>query len=146
MSKLYSTIYKSVVRAVGDMIEEIRITTGDQDIQYWGFESRADENKWPAETLIGVDGFSFNENQGLWEIRFGLTISTYEDANLLREADVIDIVHSTLGEGQKILLRDPDSGDTLSELCTSAFHVMPMGQTQLRNYRTIGVELYRTGT
>jgi hypothetical protein len=144
--KLYSTIYKSVVRAANDLIKDIQATTGDQQIRYWSWENRVDEDKMPRVPLLGVNGFSFDENRGLWLIRFGITISTIDDANLLEEADLIDIVHNHFGEDKKIALRDPESGEITNELISVHFEVLPMGQTQVRNYRALGIELRRTGT
>lgn len=146
MRKLYSTLYKSVVRATTDLIKDIQATTGDQGLRYWSWESRMDEDKMPREPLLGVNGFSFDENQGLWLIRFGLTISTVDDANLLEEADILDMIHERFGEGKKILLRNPEDGSVMNELVCVAFEVLPMGQTQVRNYRSVGIEVLRTGT
>lgn len=146
MSKIYSTLFKSTQRAVNDLIKEIRATTGDQGVRYWSWESRADEDKMPREPLIGVNGFAWDENQGLWLLRFGITLSTVDDANLAFEADVIDMVHERFGEDQKFAMRDPTSGTIINELVVTKFEVMPMGQTQLRNYRTIGIEAKRTGS
>jgi hypothetical protein len=143
MRKLYSTLYKSVVRATHDLVKDIEATT---PIRYWDWENRDDEDKLPRETLLGVNGFNLHENLGLWIIRFGITLSTVDDANLLLEADIIDMIHERFGEKQKIFLRDPDDGSVISELVSVDFEVMPMGQTQVRNYRAIGVELRRTGT
>lgn len=145
MEKPYSTIYKSVVRAVNDLIKEIKSTTG-QDFRYWDWESRLDEDKMPRECLIGVNGFSFDENLGLWLVRFGITISTVDDANLLLEAEIIDVIHERFGEKQKIALRDPENAEVINELASVAFEVLPMGQTQMRNYRSVGIEVLRTGT
>lgn len=146
MAKLYSTVYKSVVRAVNDLVKDIQSTMPDQNARYWSWEDRMDEDQMPRVMLVGVNGFSFDENLGLWLIRFGLTISTVDDANLLQEADVIDMTHERFGEKQTIFLRDPETGDVESELVSVHWEVLPMGQTQVRNYRTIGVELRRTGT
>jgi hypothetical protein len=145
MAKLYSTVYKSVVRAVNDLVKDIQ-TQVEPEARYWSWEDRMDEDKMPRVMLVGVNGFSFDENLGLWLIRFGLTISTVDDANLLQEADIIDMIHDRFGEHQKIALRDPDTGDTTNELVSVHWEVLPMGQTQVRNYRSIGVELRRTGT
>lgn len=146
MSKIYSTLYKSTVRAVHDLIKEIRATTGDESIRYWSWENRTDEDKMPREPLIGINGFTWDENQGLWLVRFGLTISSVDDANLIFEAEMIDIIHERLGQGQTFAMRDPTSGTIINELVVTSFEVMPMGQTQLRNYRSIGIEVKRTGT
>lgn len=144
MAKLYSTIYKSVVRSVNDLIKDIQATT--PDLRYWTWESRLDEDQLPRVPLIGVNGFAFEENRGLWRIQFGITVSSIDDANLLEEADLIDKIHERFGENQKISLRDPDDASIMNELVSVDFQVAPMGQTQMRNYRTIGIEVLRTGT
>lgn len=146
MQKLYSTLYKSCVRAVDDLVKDIRITMPDQDtLEYWTWEARLDEDQLPRVPLLGVNGFAFDENNGLWRVHCGLTISTVDDANLLIEADMIDMIHDRFGEGQKITLLDPDDASTINELLVAHFEVLPMGQTQMRNYRSIGLELLRTG-
>lgn len=146
MQKLFSTIYKSVVRATTDLVEKIGSTVPGIEIRYWAWEDRSDEDQLPRQTLLGVNGFAFDENRGLWIIRFGITLSTVDDANLLLEADLIDMIRDVFGEDQKIGLRDPDTGEIFNELVSVDCKVMPMGQTQLRNYRSIGVEMRRTGT
>jgi hypothetical protein len=145
MQKLFSTLYKSVVRATGDLVKDVQ-TAVDDTAEYWDWENRADEDKLPRVTLIGVNGFHFKENNGLWIISFGITLSTVDDDNLLREADIIDMIHDRFGEKKKIALLDPVDASQTSELWSSDFEVMPMGQTQVRNYRPIGIELRRTGT
>lgn len=146
MAKLYSTVYKSVVRSVNDLVEAVQATNPNQPVRYWSWEDRMDEDQMPREMLIGVNGFSFHENLGLWLIRFGITLSTVDDANLLVEADIIDMIHDRFGEKKKIALREPELGEEISELVSVNWEVLPMGQTQVRNYRSIGVELRRTGT
>jgi hypothetical protein len=144
MQKLYSTIYKSVVRAASDLVEQIETTMPGLGIRYWSWEDRSDEDKLPRVPLLGVNGFAFDENRGLWIIRFGITLSTVDDANLLLEADLIDMIREIFGEDKKIALRDPDDGEIISELVSVDCKVMPMGQTQLRNYRSLGIEMRRT--
>lgn len=145
MQKLYSTVYKSVVRATTDLIEQITSTIPGITIRYWAWEDRMDEDKMPRETLLGVNGFSLDENRGLWVIRFGITLSTVDDANLLLEADLIDLIMEVFGEDRKIALLDPEDASVLNELVSVDCRVLPMGQTQMRNYRSIGVEMRRTG-
>jgi hypothetical protein len=144
MQKLYSTIYKSVVRAANDLVKEIAATAGNETLEYWTWENRMDEDQMPRVPLMGVNGFSLDENLGMWLIRFGITLSTIDDANLLDEADMIDAIHDAFGEKKKIDLLDPVTGEKTSELVVTAFEVLPMGQTQMRNYRSIGLEAKRT--
>lgn len=147
MAKLYSTAYKSVVRSVTDLIKDIQSTTGRfADLQYWSWEDRFDETDMPRVPLIGVNGFTFDENRGQWLVRFGLTVSTVDDANLLDEADLLDVVLDTYGYQKKVAVLDPDTGELINELWSVHCEVLAMSKTALRNYRSVGIELLRTGT
>lgn len=143
MSRLVSTIYKSLLRSVSDLIKEVNDTTA-VDAEYRAWEARDDEDKLPQKTLIGLNGYNFDENAGLWIIRFGITISSLNDANLMNEADILDIIHEQYGFQKKVNLRDPETGNIISELYVAMFHIMPMTQSELRNYRTVGIEVLRT--
>lgn len=138
-------IYKSLVRAVNDAITVVSERTAEE-CRYWAFESRADEDKMPTQTVIGLDGFTFHENKGLWMVRCGISLSTYNDRNNHEEAEILDILHELFGYHEKVDLRDPETGEVFSQLVVTEFEIMPMGQSELRNYRTIGLELLRTDT
>lgn len=139
-------VYKSIIRSVVDAIEEIN-TFGlvEPDVEYHNWEERNNEENLPATTLIGTDGFSFDENDGLWLVRYALAISSYKDANLLNEIKIIDYLQQRFGKGNKVKLLEMTDGEEVNELVVSDFKVLPMGQSEMRNYRTIGIELARTG-
>lgn len=140
------SIYKSTIRAVNDMITQLNTESIiDKTIQYHNWESRGEEAKLPTTTLIGLDGFSFDENNGLWLVRTALAISSYLDANLLDEIVLIGRIHDFFGKDKKIPLRELTAGGVVSELVVTDFRMMPMAQSEIRNYRTIGLELNRTG-
>src|SRR3546814_8570906 len=77
-------IYKSLVRHVTDMMDNLN-DTGEYGIAYHSWETSGEEDKLPKSTLIGVDGFNFHENGGLWVIRFSVTLSSYQDINIRSE-------------------------------------------------------------
>lgn len=109
------------------------MTLGDPSVRYWSWEDRMDEDKMPREPLVGINGFTFDENSGMWLVRFGITISTVDDANLMVEAEVIDLAHERFGVKTKFFMRHPDTGEILNELVVTSFKVMPMRQIQMRN-------------
>lgn len=115
-------------------------------VQYHNWEERTPETELPTTTLIGVDGFSFDENEGRWVIRYALAVSSFRDVNLLTEVDLIAQMHNRFGEGKKVDLLVLSDGSVGSELVVSAFKMMPMSQSEQRNYRVLAVELLRTGT
>lgn len=147
MSSPIPAIYKSVIRATTDLIEAANAAhLYPQPISYHNWEERTPETSLPQSTLIGVDGFSFDENGGFWVIRYALAVSSYRDTNLLTEIDLIGIIQDHFGEGCKVDLLRLSDGAVASELVVSAFKMQPMAQSEQRNYRTIGIELLRTGT
>ena len=139
-----ASVYKSIVRNTVDLIAEINSTIPGAEVEYMDWESRYDENALPHTTLLGVDGWTWEERQGLWVTRYGLGLSSYADSNLLNEIDIVDLIHQWTGEGKKVNLLNPDDGELITELVTSAWQLSPMAQSQYRNYRTISIELLRT--
>jgi hypothetical protein len=146
MTSIVAPVYKSIVRATMDMIDEINATGTFPVVLYHDWESRADEVSLPKETLVGVEGFSFTENQGRWLISFGFGISSFRDANLMIEIELIDFIQQKYGEQKKINLLSMVDASIENEMVVTAFQILPMAQSEQRNYRTIGVELKRTGT
>ncbi len=140
---IISRIYKSLVRHVSDLIEELNASKS-LGITYHVWESRGEEDKLPKNILMGVDGFNFHENGGLWIIRFSIALSSYQDTLLLREAEVLDAIYDWFHEKQRVPLRDLESGDEDNQLVVTDFEIAPMQQTMLRNYRTVSIELKRT--
>jgi hypothetical protein len=146
MSSPIPAIYKSIVRSISDVIEVINAKSlYPEAIGYHNWEERTPETELPASTLIGTDGFGFDENEGRWLIRFALAISSYRDVNLLTEVELLGLLHDRYGEGKKIDLLSLSDGAIASELLVSQFKVQPMAQSEQRNYRVIGIELLRTG-
>lgn len=144
--EIIAPVYKSIVRWATDLIEELNATLEYPPLTYHDWENRADEDKLPQTTLLGLDGFSFAENGGLWTIRFALVLSSYRDQNLHNEIELLSAVQARTGEGAKVPLREMIAGEQVSELKVVDWQLMPMSQTLLRNHRVIGVEVLRTGS
>jgi hypothetical protein len=146
MTSPIPAVYKSVIRAVSDMIDTIN-TQGlySEPVGYHNWEERTPETQLSQNTLIGVDGFSFDENGGFWLVRFSLAVSSFRDTNLLTEVELIGDIQEIFGEGQKVNLLELSNGEIAGELVVSAFKMMPMAQSEQRNYRVLGIELLRTG-
>jgi hypothetical protein len=145
-TSIIKPIYKSILRWTTDLITDLNALGTLPLIEYESWESRFDENTLPQTTLLGIDGFSFSENRGLWEISFALGLSSHKDANLLHEIDILDEIQIRTGEGSKIPLLEMNLGEEVSELNIFTWQLLPMAQSELRNYRTIGIEAHRTGS
>lgn len=142
---IITPIYKSIVRWTTDLIAELNATGQFPQLQYHDWENRSDENRLPVTTLLGLDGFAFDENLGLWVIRCGLALSSHRDENLHNESELVGEIHRRTGIGSKVPLREMIAGEQVNELKVVDWQLMPMAQSLLRNYRTIGMEIHRTG-
>lgn len=139
-----SSVYKSLVRHVVDTVDTIKLEGISPDLTYYAFDSRGEQAELETVDLIGLAGWSFNENRGLWVIRAGINISTINDENLMREIEIIDALHDVFGEDCVIPLRDPVTGNEYTQLVVKEFELMPASYSEKRNYRPIGLELLRT--
>lgn len=138
-----SNIGKSIMRHLMDSIDQIRADDIAPTLEYYAWDSRGEEAELDAVDLIGLAGWTFRENGGLWEIHCGFTLSTINDENLFREMDVIDALHNAFGEDCKIPMRD-DNGDEYTQLVVKEFEMLPAGHSEKRNFRPIGLTLKRT--
>ena len=143
MSFRLSSIYKSLTRHLMDTIEDVK-SAGIATPAYYAWDSHGDDTEIDAVDLMGLAGWTFEENGGLWKIHVGITVSTINDQNLFREIDIIDAIHDRWGEGAIVPMLDPDTGDEYTQLVVNHFEMLPAGNSEKRNYRPIGLELLRT--
>jgi hypothetical protein len=144
MSFRISDIYKSLTRRVVETMEEIKSEGTSPNLSYFAWDTRNDTSELPSEDLIGMAGWTFSEDRGFWRIHCGITISTINDENLFREISIIDVIHDYWGEQCEIPLLD-SSGAPYGSLVVNEFEMLPAGQSEKRNYRSVGLELLRTG-
>lgn len=138
-------IHKSLIRHTQELVSYIGATTGNHDIQYQAWDSRYEEDQLPKATLLGVEGFTFEENGGLWRVRYGLTLSTYQDRNQLEEIEIVGMIHEHTCVETKIPILDEATGEEFSQMHVSHWEIAPGVGTVMRNYRSIGIELLRAG-
>lgn len=138
-----SNIYKSLVRHVNDTVDALKASGISAEVEYYAWDSRGEEAELEEKDLVGLAGWTFEENGGLWRIHAGITLSTINDENLLREAEMMDIIHDLWGEDCVVPMRD-DQGNEYTQLVVKHFEVLAAGQSEKRNYRPIGMELLRT--
>lgn len=139
------SLYKSLIVHVQKTITAVQDAGISPDLQYYSWDSRGEVAETDHTDLIGLAGWSFRENGGLWEVRSGLTLSTYNDQNLFREIRIMNIIHDMWGEGSKVAMVDKDTGVEFTEMVVSDFDMLPGGgNAERRNYRPIGIELLRT--
>ena len=141
-----SSLYKSLIVHTQKLIDQALAEGRSDDLQYYAWDSRGELAELPDTDLIGLSNWTFRENGGLWEIRAGITLSTYNDVNLFRQMDLMDLLHDYFGESIQVPLVNKDTGEQFSNLVVSDFDMLPSGQSERRNYLPVGVELLRTSS
>lgn len=140
-----SNIGKSLMRQIMDTIDQIKADGYSEDLTYYAWDSRGEEAELVEADLIGLAGWTFKENRGLWEVHAGITISTVNDENLFREMAIVDAIHDMFGEECVVPMRD-EAGDEYTQLTVAEFEMLPAGNSEKRNFRPIGLQLKRTSS
>jgi hypothetical protein len=117
-----SNIYKSIVRHLVDTIDVVKLSGVSSQLEYYAWDSRGDEAELEAKDLIGLAGWTFKENGGLWQVYAGI---------------------DAFCEECKIPMRN-DAGAEYTQLVVKEFAMLASGQSEKRNFRPIGLELLRT--
>jgi hypothetical protein len=138
------SLYKSLIRSVMDVVDDCHQLGIAPGLQYYAWDSRAEVSTPPSVDLIGLAGWTFRENHGLWIVHAGITISTFNDENLFREIKIIDALHNRWGDQLDIPMLDKDTGEEYTHLKVVEFEIMPLTNAEKRNFRPIGMQLVRT--
>ena len=132
-------IYKSLLRFVGDLAD-----AAPHPLIYHAWDSRNDEAELPRADIIGISGWTYNDDQALLSVDMGVTLSTIDDINLMREVDLIDYCWANAGSGMEIPVRDVLTGQDINKLAVTEFRIVPSGQSVIRNYRTMALSMLLT--
>lgn len=141
-----TSIYKSLIAKVQEIIQDVQAAGISQNIQYHAFDSRGDITELPDTDLIGLVDWTYAENGGLSTVTSGLLLSTRDDQNLFKEVAILDIIRKHCvdkpGKFNTWRIYD-DNGEVYTVFQVSDFEVLPSGRSEVRNTRHVGIELMK---
>lgn len=141
------SLYVSAIAEINSVIEEIMSKGISKDIAYYSWDARGQETELPNTDLIGLMGWTYNENEGLPVIQLGILTSLVLDQNQFREVRVMDILRNRFcgpdGDYKTLRLVTPDLGKEYGLLQVTDFEVMPAGRSEVRSTRNVAIELIR---
>jgi hypothetical protein len=142
------SLYVSAIQVINEIRQEIIDAGISDDIQYYSWDSRGQETELPNKDLIGLMGWTYDENDGLPTIEWGILTSLVLDQNQFREVKVLDIIRRKFvvggGDYKTVPLVDANTGEEYSCLQVAAFEVMPAGRSEIRSTRNIAIGLMKT--
>lgn len=144
-----SSVYACLVGKTKEIIDELVSEGISPNISYVAWDARQDlDVELPNTDLMGVVDWTLEENEDhLVEIEFAIIISVYKDANLFREAEILDkiyskCVHPTRPEYLVWTMKDEEN-NPFSQLQVTDFSIMPSGESEARTVRQVGISLIR---
>ena len=148
-SQWIESLYKSLVRNVVDIQNEIKARSISPDMEYYAWDTRGNVTELPNVDLIGITGFSYEENEGLPVIQIGILVSSVLDTNAFKEVQILDVIRNACVDGDHYKtwkLRDPATGSEWAQLQVANFEIMPAGRSEVRTTRAVGIELLKTSS
>lgn len=100
----------SVIRFCRDFADEMKGRGVEMDVV--DFDTAGEPQTWPKKDVVGLGEFTFTLNDGNIEIDVALGLSTVEDTNNFRLADITNMLVNKLIPGMRIKLLNASSGQT----------------------------------
>lgn len=108
---MYETTRKSLMRYVTDKI--LAIGGG---LTYVDFDSHGDLDKLPNNDCVGLHQFGFTDHDQFFDTVFGITLSTYDDPNLLRMTHTMDQLYEGLRPLTNLTIYNPTTAAVIGVL------------------------------
>jgi hypothetical protein len=146
MSYNLTSVYKSLIAEIQEIIREIKSRGVSDNLQYHAWDSRGDITELPDTDLMGLVDWTYSENGGLSTIQTGIMISTRNDQNLFKEVAILDAIreHCVEKPGNfKAWKIYDNNGEHYTWFQVSDFEVLPSGRSEVRNTRHVGIELMK---
>lgn len=107
---MYELARKSIMKFVIGTIAALNAEAGAAGtMSYIDFDAHGEVDELPPTDVAGIHQFALTDHANYWEIVFGVTVSSYDDPNLLNLIHYVDRFFSAMGAQQLIPLYDPVS-------------------------------------
>lgn len=136
---LLMTTRVSAIKFVQDQIAAIQlISPAQQALDYFDWDSHADNKAVPDKDLIGLSGFALTDTTNSAEAYFSVTVATYEDPNLFRMIRYLDVIFEAMRNGRQFKLYHPETGAVVgSANFLSGSSCSPVHRAYVRSTQTL---------
>lgn len=140
----YRNLYASVCRVCTDTIADLRGVS--HQLQFRHYQALTGNVNWPEADVLGIGYFETKfDMDGRLDASVAFAVSTYQDKNLFRHAQIIDTLLAKLVPGQTELpLVHATGGQKIGYMRVAGLvHVMPIERAETRAVQYI-VAKFRT--
>lgn len=133
---LYDNVVVSLIRFVEDFRKEFMA-----DADYVEWDGHAELSELPKKDVIGMAGCGLAEDQpGLYEVVFGVQVSTWGDPNLGRLRKLVSRLRGRLVPETRITVYNHDTAAEDSWLVTATpLAVLPVARAETRAIQAVEV-------
>lgn len=144
MKNLLANSEASTVKAVVDLIAELKNEGLSGDLQYEELDARVElrDGELPPTDIMGVTQFAIVEIEArIWQIHFMVAVSTITDPNLFRLRALSNAVFERFGAGAQMTYHDAETTEAKSWIqVIPGTAVIPTHRVETRPFRFIQVQ------
>lgn len=130
----------SVIRFCRDFADEMLGRGIEMDVV--DFDTAGEPQTWPKKDVIGIGEFTFTLDDGNIEVDVAIGLSTVEDTNNFRLADLTNMLVNKLIPGMRVKLLNASNGQTRGFLVvTNGTRVAAPLPTTTRSIQPIMISL-----
>lgn len=138
MDDFYMSLVQSLKRYCVELITELGADGIDASLIDW--DEHADIHELPVGNLIGVAGSGVSVEDGIYEVSFGVGVSTQNDRALIKLRKIISRVFNDLSPGKQLKFYDATQ-NTPTEVTwmqmINGTSVVPMTKAETRPFQMV---------
>lgn len=139
----YKIHYLSLIRFLNTQAEVISTVTGKSAPVVMNFDAHTNITELPMQDMIGTIGFGLTKSNKIITVHTGIAVSTYDDPDILRHMDMMDVLSKALDADSRIPLFTAQSGvavETNWMVTKTGLIVEPCDQSKLRTLQVMTVQ------
>ena len=141
---IYRDLHASLMRFCQEFSESF---TAGVNPTFTNFDSTWDEAELPKQDLMGYFALTFAVDDGIIEGSFQVGYSTWDDTNLFRLVDAMDVLINHVLPTKKITIYDADTGIAKGlMICKNGTRLMPAAGAKNRPIQFVAVQFITTLT
>ncbi len=139
VGKYYYCSRSSLIAALKECIADMEERGIGKDIKFVDFDSHAEIRELEQFDIVGLQSFSFREDNGTTSVAFFVNCSTMRDLNGIRLSKIIGYMFSRLCGCKSIKVINEDQQVISSLDLSSSVEIMPMSKSDGRMVQKIDI-------
>jgi len=134
---LYLDVVMSIQKYILEAIDEFN-ADGWIQLGFVDWDEHAELHELPSGDLLGIAGCGMTNDEGLYEVIFGMAASTQNDAGLYRLRKMVSILYGRLRPGENLTLYNSETAEPLTYIqIKSPQSLAPITRAETRPFQAL---------